>query len=380
MNKTQAKEIGQCIERQLRHQKEILEKVKKAAIVFYPSKTTNPDEARKIVIEQRKAIIERYEQLLKEHQAGEYGSDYMQLLINFLDKKKLKVRQTKASRALEQAVISPVTTREKGEGFQAKHKAKNNELYYLQTRQPLTGTLSQECRKIMHLWNDNYTRTNSLTLEMPLSEYMEKTGITSIPHARERLEKINDALLSMRWLYRDEIPGYVRNTEMALFIGIQTLEKKPEKKPANDTETKDQKDFKALWNGKIILMGTPLLGALYSGGSFIWILTDNLSISSKTYPYAYNFYVRLCEHSTWNLGKANSNTISVKKLLESEPRFPTYKYVKEKLQRDYRKRIIEPFIENMNSIKGISWKFDREVVTYTDFIAANVKFEMLPND
>jgi len=148
MNKTQAKEIGQCIERQLRHQKEILEKVKKAAIVFYPSKTTNPDEARKIVIEQRKAIIERYEQLLKEHQAGEYGSDYMQLLINFLDKKKLKVRQTKASRALEQAVISPVTTREKGEGFQAKHKAKNNELYYLQTRQPLTGTLSQECRKI----------------------------------------------------------------------------------------------------------------------------------------------------------------------------------------------------------------------------------------
>lgn len=383
MTKTLSKafknQVKAYLEQTLNNNKAYLEKVDKAAIVSYKGKTGA--EARREIKQQRNETIALYEQLLRECEADNYTSNAMLLVIQILEereKEKLKVKQNKASRAFEKAVISPIVPKTRGEGYQAKSSSRTNELYYevAATNKPTPATL-QECRKVLHLWNDNFNKTKNHRLEMPLKEYMQLVGITSPSKARDRIGRINDTLMSIRFLYRDEIPKYIRNTITHLFQGIQTLERIPE---PGDKATGEEAEFKALWNGKIVLVGTEVLGGLYSQGMVIPLLKGNLAIDSVRFPFAYNFYIRLCEHNAWNAGKPNANKISVKKLLEAEPKFPTYQYVKTKLQRDYRTRIIEPFEKNMNAIKGIEWKYDRPVKTYAEFKGAYILFEIVNND
>lgn len=381
MTKTLQKALGKYLEDGLQSHKSILERYEKAAMVVKPARNGEPEMSKEELINQRKATIALYEQLLREYEAGDYSSDAMRMAIQIIEereKEKLRIKQNKASRAFEQAIISPLMPKLKGEGYQAKSTAKSNELYYevAATNRPTLATL-QECRKVLHLWNANYNRTKNHRLEMPLEEYMKLTGITSPSKARDRIERINDTLMSIRFLYRDNIPKYIRNTITHLFQAIQTYERIPE--PGDKAEG-EEKDFKALWNGKIILIGTEVLGGLYSQGMIIPLLKGNLAIDSVKFPYAYNLYVRICEHNAWNATKKNANKISVKCLLDSEPKFPTYLYVKTKLQREYRKRIIEPFEENMSAIKGISWQYDRPVKTYAEFKAAYILFEILENE
>lgn len=382
MTKTLSKafknQVKAYLEQALQSHKDYLEKVQKAAIVGYRGRIDASAKAE--AVQQREETIALYEQLLRECEADNYTSNAMLLVIQILEEReaeKLKVKQNKASRAFEKAVVSPIVPKVRGEGYQAQLTSKTNELYYAvaATNKPTPATL-QECRKVLHLWNDNFNKTKNHRLEIPLKEYMELVGITSPSKARDRIERINDTLMSIRFLYREDIPKYIRNTYAHLFQGIQTYELKPE---PGDTATGEEAEFKALWNGKIVLVGTEVLGGLYSQGMVIPLLKGNLAIDSVRFPYAYNFYTRLCEHNAWNAGKPNANKISVKKLLEAEPKFPTYQYVKTKLQRHYRERIIEPFEENMGAIKGITWKYDRPVKTYEEFKAAYILFEIKDN-
>jgi hypothetical protein len=381
MTKTLQKALGKYLEEGLQNHKSILEKYEKAAIVIKPARNGEPEMSKEELINQRKATISLYEQLLQEYEAGNFSSDAMRMAIQIIEERereKLKVKQNKASRAFEKAILSPLMPKLKGEGYQARSTAKSNELYYevAATNRPSLATL-RECRKVLHIWNDNYNRTKNHKLEMPLAEYMKLTGITTPSKARDRIERVNDTLMSIRFLYRDEIPKYIRNTITNLFQAIQTFERIPEE---GDKTEGEEREFKALWNGKIILIGTEVLGGLYSQGMVIPLLKGNLAINSTKFPYAYNFYVRICEHNAWNSTKKNANKISVKCLLDSEPKFPTYLYVKTKLNRDYKRYIIEPFEENMNAIKGISWQYDRPVETYADFAAAHILFEILDNE
>ena len=378
MTKALTKALGKYLEDGLQSNKATLEKLGKAVIVSWQGKTG--PEAREEAIGQRKATIELYEQLLREFQAGDFDSAAMKMatqIVEDQEKEKLKVKQNKNSTAFELAIISPIIPAKRGNGYQAQASGRSNEITYdLQaTNKPSMETLI-ECRKILHIWNDNFNKTGSHKLEMPLKDYMKLVGVTSASKARDRINRVNDTLLSIRFLSRQDLPKYIRNTTIHLFQGIQTDERKPE---PGDTATGEEADYKALYNGKIVLIGSEVLGSLYSLGKVVPLLQINLAIDSQRFPWAYNFYVRLCEHYTWNEGKPNANKISVKALIKAEPKVPSYEYVKTKLGRQYRERIIEPFEKNMAAIRGIKWEYDRPVKTYKDFMAAYILFEVLDN-
>ncbi len=81
------------------------------------------------------------------------------------------------------------------------------------------------------------------------------------------------------------------------------------------------------------------------------------NINNKRNPNSYYFLKKLAEHKKMNYFKKNSDTISVKTLLECTPELPTYDEVISG-DRAIARRIIEPFERDLNELEDVlKWEY-----------------------
>ena len=93
-------------------------------------------------------------------------------------------------------------------------------------------------------------------------------------------------------------------------------------------------------------------------------MKDKLKINTKLYPHAYYFSRWIDLNYRMNEGKPRVNTITVKTMLEKAPLLPSYAEIS-RTTRQYYKRIIKPFIENLDAIEHLYYDFideDNEVI------------------
>ncbi|MDO5559699.1 MAG: hypothetical protein Q4F95_08890 [Oscillospiraceae bacterium] len=81
------------------------------------------------------------------------------------------------------------------------------------------------------------------------------------------------------------------------------------------------------------------------------------NLNNKRNPNSYYFLKKIAEHKKMNYFKKNSDTLSVKTLLESTPELPSYDEVVNG-DRAVARRIIEPFERDMNELADVlTWEY-----------------------
>ena len=176
----------------------------------------------------------------------------------------------------------------------------------------------------------------SLTVMLPLDEYMEKCGLKDRKEARKRakedLETLFDARISYKEKDRAGQPGGFADVRICEAKGIS-------------------RDGIISFKFSDTLYQTLLRSCIMPYPQQLWRL------NSKRNPNSYYFLRKIAEHKNMNVGKASEDIIAVKTLLAASPAMPTYRSVAAK-DRHFSRSIIEPFERDMNALEDtLVWEY-----------------------
>ncbi|MDP3014762.1 MAG: hypothetical protein Q8M92_10995 [Candidatus Subteraquimicrobiales bacterium] len=303
-----------------------------------------------------------YEEIKKDLAAGNFESPALMLMIDQAGARaaqKIRFRQNKTANQFALAVISPIEIIDHRERiYRALFPKQSLELIYQEdledgkapklTGMP-TGATQIDVMTTMDLWNSAFYITRNARLEMPLKQYMEQQNLRSESSARQKFDRMAATLTSIKIKLEGKGCGRI-----VLFPSATII------------------------NGIVSITGGPELCAIVSSktGSMVELDRQYRQFDDRILPYAAIFYRKLALHEVMNSKNRNKNKISTKALMESAPGFPKEKDVREKQQRACKEKIMIPFERNLSAINGLTWKYDREVKSYAEFVKAYVIFEL----
>lgn len=179
----------------------------------------------------------------------------------------------------------------------------------------------------------NGQRSSDGAVRLPLSEYMDMRGISSVNKAREQVNRDLDVLFNASYSW--------------MFDG---------KKDYIDKHLISEKGIR---NGVIIVKFTDFMVDVLGKSPVMSYPMVLLKKSSNRAPNAYPLGRKLSEHKNMNIGKPNENIVAVKTLLQVCPTIPSYEVVRtSKDSRHVTKRIIKPFEDALDDLDEIlTWNY-----------------------
>lgn len=240
----------------------------------------------------------------------------------------------------------------------------------------LTEHTSRLLVLIMHLFNENKKRSQDVFFS--ISQYMEFCNLKDEKEARIQLKKAFGVLQNTHVTFKTDIEKFIKiDGEHApkgdgygnnsYNINITSL--------TNDPIKRGIAHFRFNYDFFQILKK-------YRASPFPRsVLASNAKLNPNSTPLLY----KLCENKIMNEGKKNQDLVSVQILIEDVANhIPSYEAVST-ADRHYYRRIIEPFIRDMNALsETLSWILQdntgKEVskeslikIAYHDFIKLSVK-------
>ena len=176
-----------------------------------------------------------------------------------------------------------------------------------------------------------------------LKEYMEYCGLSDIKEARRQVNADLEILYAMS-------------------ISCDDSAKKDKSRNYMDMRIIDDKGIQ---NGIVHAHLASKIAEMLSQCVVMPYPMSLLRIRSDKFPNAYYMLRRIEEHKFMNAGKANENIIAVKTLLEACPCIPTIEDVRQSQNREPRKRIVEPFLRDLEAVcEQIGLGTDNYSLTY----------------
>ena len=233
--------------------------------------------------------------------------------------------------------------------------------------------------KMSYGWKGLESIEEGREIALYVDKYMELCG------TKDRKDTIRQINKSIRALY--EVSA--KYTERRYVKG----KKEPEEKTWNvrifDSTSFDKLD-PAVKNGCARVKFSYDIAKFLLNGQIMPYPMGLFKINLSNNRHAWHLGRKLAEHHNMNYGKTNSNTISVKKLLESCPELPSYEDLR-KGAGQVRKRIIVPFQRDMDELKRLGvltdWRYcqkgdaaltkeETEKPEYKKWIEWNIAFEL----
>ena len=196
----------------------------------------------------------------------------------------------------------------------------------------------------------------SLTVMLPLDEYMEKCGLKDRKEARKRAKEDLETLFDARISYKEKDHA----GQPGGFVDLRIC------------------DAKGISKRGIITFSIPAPFAQILKGYPIMPYPAQLwRINQKRNPNSYYFLRRIAEHKNMNIGKKNEDIISVKTLLSASPYLPKRADVA-KAGRQLKQRIIDPFERDMDELEEtLIWEYCHSNNTpLTDEELQNFSYEL----
>ena len=194
---------------------------------------------------------------------------------------------------------------------------------------------------------------------------MELCGLSDAKTARKKVEEDLDSLANLEIEHR----GYNGFAKIRI-IGTRILK-----------------------NGIITVALDPAFAKIYASDKFfeMYVSPEIFALNDKRNPNSYHLGRFIHVHKSRNIGADNADIISVRTLLKACPNLATHDEIKEKGNRRYKERIIEPFERDLNALNKIfTWSYkqagsDGRILTaeeaknlsYEDFIALNIVINWL---
>lgn len=168
-------------------------------------------------------------------------------------------------------------------------------------------------------------------ISLPLKVYMEMRGLKDEKEARKQIKEDLEALYNLKFeTFTQPIHGKSQDFINLAIIGSHGIK-----------------------NGKIFVSLDGVFSKLLSYYPAIPIHKGLLKLKANKNPCAYYFAKKIHEHKFMNSGKKNEDIIAVMTLLEAAQNvLPTYEEVFND-NRDYNKRIIDPFERDMDALTEI---------------------------
>lgn len=211
----------------------------------------------------------------------------------------------------------------------------------------LTKGLPQSSHKLFDMAKQYVTESQTLTPEVviPLSTYASYTG-TRADTARDTVKEALSPLQALSVKFFKKVEGKDFQTPMG-FINIFSSG--------------------VIAKGDIVLNFTPeffsYLQTIKTDSPF----NSNMYKIENRYPSAYCFASKIMNHLKMNRKKPNADHLSVIKFLDSTEYIPSVEKVRDLFHRNYKGKIIVPFIRDMNAL------IDYEIIDEWDFIDENKK-------
>lgn len=190
---------------------------------------------------------------------------------------------------------------------------------------------------------------------LSVNDYAELCGIKDKKEARKQLKEAITTLFNvvLEW---DEI-GYIvpdgkkRRTKQVLHHKLRV----------SDHIITDESE-NPIKGGKVAFKFSFEIAEYLSHAYIMPYPGKLLTVNSKRNPHSYYIGRKLAEHHNMNIGKPNTNRISVKAILEALPDLPSYNEVINTAGKNVTQQIIQPFERDLIALKntyGIlaSWKY-----------------------
>jgi len=173
------------------------------------------------------------------------------------------------------------------------------------------------------------------TVEIPLSEYMERRGLKDRKEAKAQARADMEMLRPMSISWEEKRGGKL---ERYGFINL-----------ADSGEIRRNGDI-------VFTFGTSFYNT--AKGYPVMPYPDQLQrLNGKRNPHSYPFLRKISEHKSMNAGKDNEDIISVQTLLKAAETLPTFEEVK-RTDRAFSRRIIEPFERDMDALADtLTWEY-----------------------
>jgi len=176
----------------------------------------------------------------------------------------------------------------------------------------------------------------SLVVNLSLDEHMDIRGLKDAKEARKQVREDLETLSNMTLTFNQKIDGKPKDFLNLKIIGTHGIK-----------------------NG--------IISAAFDIGFHELILKYQpmpipqvfLALNDNRNPNAYLLGRRISLHKNMNYGSKNEDIISVRTLLETCPNIPTKEEVAQK-DRDYKRKIIEPFETGMNALEEtevLTWEY-----------------------
>ena len=194
-------------------------------------------------------------------------------------------------------------------------------------------------------------------VKVTADEYMEMTGIKDRKQAYEQLKAAMNTLYRISFEWDDK--AYVKGKKKDVHYKMRLAESLEE-----TTETENcpiphgkSKEF----DGYIVLSFSMKMARYFATAYIMPYPYKLLTINSHNNPHSYFIGRKLALHYNMNIGKANSNRISVKSLIATIPDLPKYQDF-QKGKEHITQQIIQPFERDLIALQdkyGIlkSWRY-----------------------
>ena len=185
---------------------------------------------------------------------------------------------------------------------------------------------------------------NHRNLEITVKEYMDICGLKD---RKEATKQVNEAIktlfdVALKWVeVRYYIPeGKKRRVKETFTWNTRILE-----------STGTNADFAPVKHGKAIVEFTVRIAEYLSQAYIMPLPIGLLKINGKLNPHSYFIGRKQAEHHNMNIGKENSNRISVLALIQACPDLPSYEEVMEDASGSVTQKIIQPFERDLIALK-----------------------------
>lgn len=363
-----------------------IERIQEGTLKVFQIDHLSQEDADNEMIQIIRDHLNTYRQLQTDLAAGNFNTDGMRVLMDFLRRKtKLKVPHNPETRELEMAMVSefqddivktethPRTKKETTKLISQKAETTNGDLTIRsmteidaagrETTQALcvpTDSTWIQCRRAIWIWSDNFNETGQPLLEMPLDTFKRTFKLETDDAAYRLANRIKQTLLTSYFNYYQKI-GSKGGQRVPDNVGYNLVSQC------------------GILNGKFIISGSQRLIMMYQHGRIKELTRSIGHINAKDFPYADTIYDKLVTfHST--LG---STRIATLKLIDAVPTYPQLESVKKGGTRHY-DRFTMPLIKNLNAlmnIDAINWKFagypEGTILKLDEFQKSYIDFEIL---
>ena len=197
-------------------------------------------------------------------------------------------------------------------------------------------------------------------VKISTDEYMEMTRLVNRQKAYAQLEAAMDTLYRISFEWDDKI--YIKHKEKDIHYKMRLAESLKSVKE-NDRKINPQTGkSEFIFARGIFTLSLSMDMARYFASAYVMPYPYKLlTINSHNNPHSYFIGRKLALHHNMNIGKANSNRISVRSLIATIPELPKYDEIMSEA-RQITKRIIQPFERDLIALQdkyGIlkSWRY-----------------------